>query len=56
MSCTNLKQNLHLGFAEGKRRAFLHAEGVVEAEDMGEDGWKVSVLWTARQEKRYREL
>ncbi len=50
------RRDLHLGFAEGKRRAFLHAEGVVEAEDMGEDGWKISVLWTARQEKRYREL
>ncbi len=50
------RRDLHLGFAEGTRRAFLHAEGVVEAEDMGEDGWKISVLWTARQEKRYREL
>jgi GTP-binding protein HflX len=50
------RRDLHLGFAEGKRRAFLHAEGVVEAEEMGEDGWKISVLWTARQEKRYREL
>ncbi len=50
------RRDLHLGFAEGKRRAFLHAEGVVEAEAMGEDGWKISVLWTARQEKRYREL
>lgn len=50
------QRDLHLGFAEGKRRAFLHAEGVVEAEEATEDGWKISVLWTARQEKRYREL
>ena len=49
-------RDLQLGFAEGKRRAFLHAEGVVEAEEATEDGWKISVLWTARQEKRYREL
>jgi GTP-binding protein HflX len=49
-------RTLHLGFAEGKARAFLHAEGVVEAEETVEDGWSISVTWTARQEKRYRDL
>jgi len=49
-------RDLHLTFAEGRSRAFLHAEGVVTAEDMDETGWKISVLWTARQEKRFRDL
>jgi GTP-binding protein HflX len=50
------ERRLSLGFAEGKRRAWLHGEGVVQAEEQGEDGWQVDVLWTARQEKRFREL
>lgn len=50
------ERRLSLGFAEGKRRAWLHGEGVVQAEEQGEDGWQIDVLWTARQEKRFREL
>ena len=45
-----------LRFDEGRKRAWLHAEGVVTAETEGEDGLQVTVRWTARQEKRYREL
>lgn len=47
---------LTLGFAEGKRRAWLHGEGVVLSEEQAEAGWQINVLWTARQEKRYREI
>jgi len=47
---------LTLPFAEGRRRAWLHGEGVVTAEEQGEDGWQITVLWTARQERRYRDL
>nr|WP_308429862.1 GTPase HflX [Gemmobacter lanyuensis] len=47
---------LALGFAEGRRRAWLHAEGVVQEETQTDDGWEIRVLWTARQEKRWREL
>lgn len=50
------ERQLELSFAEGKRRAWLHGEGVVLAEVQGEDGWQIDVLWTARQEKRFREL
>ncbi|MGP3696435.1 GTPase HflX [Rhodobacter sp. NSM] len=50
------ERSLTLGFAEGRRRAWLHAEGVVTAEDETEDGHRIDVRWTARQEKRYREL
>jgi GTP-binding protein HflX len=47
---------LRLGFSDGKRRAWLHAEGVVEAEEQGEDGWTLTLRWTPRQEKRFRDL
>ncbi|MBL4927480.1 GTPase HflX [Fuscibacter oryzae] len=50
------ERDLTLGFADGKRRAWLHQEGVVTSEEQGEEGWQIAVLWTARQEKRYREL
>jgi GTP-binding protein HflX len=45
-----------LGFGEGRRRAWLHAEGVVVSEAQGEDGFEVAVRWTPRQEKRFRDL
>jgi GTP-binding protein HflX len=50
------QERLNLPFAAGKARAWLYGEGVIEAEEMGEDGWQIDVLWTARQHKRYREL
>ncbi|MDP4893702.1 GTPase HflX [Cypionkella sp.] len=45
-----------LVFAEGKRHAWLHGAGVVLQETQTETGWQMQVLWTARQEKRYRDL
>ncbi len=47
---------LTLGFAEGRRRAWLHAEGLVEAEEATDSGWSLDVLWTERQEQRFRDL
>ena len=49
-------RNLHLSFAEGKRRAWLHQQGVVTAEQVGETGYDLHLRWTARQEKRFRDL
>jgi GTP-binding protein HflX len=48
--------SLHLPFAEARRRAWLHAQGVVTAEREGEDGWDIDLRWTARQEAAYRAL
>lgn len=50
------EQALTLSFAKGKQHAWLHSEGVVQSESETEDGWQMTVLWTARQERRYREL
>ncbi|WP_241699899.1 GTPase HflX [Tabrizicola fusiformis] len=49
-------RHLTLPFADGRRHAWLHAEGVVLAEVQGEEGWQIDVRWTARQEKRFRDL
>ncbi|THD74964.1 GTPase HflX [Thalassobius vesicularis] len=48
--------HLHLTFSEGKKRAWLFQQEVVEAEKQVEDGFDLTVRWTDRQEKRYREL
>ncbi len=50
------ERELALSFAEGRRHAWLHAEGVVEQETQTDEGWVLQVRWTARQEKRYRDL
>ncbi len=47
---------LNLGFAEGKKRAWLHAQGMVLAEETLEDHWQVTVHWTDRQERQYKAL
>ena len=48
--------DLTIAFADGRRRAWLHAEGVVETEDQTDDGFRLRVLWTDRQEKRWHDL
>jgi GTPase len=47
---------LDLPFADGKRRAWLHAEGVVVSEVAGDDGYTLAVRWTARQAARFDAL
>jgi GTPase len=44
---------LMLPFAEGKRRAWLHGEGVVVSEVLGDEGYRIAVRWTARQAARF---
>ncbi|WP_363165286.1 GTPase HflX [Tabrizicola sp.] len=50
------ERSLTLSFAEGRKRAWLHQEGVVQSETETDDGHRITVRWTARQEKRYRDL
>jgi GTP-binding protein HflX len=50
------ERTLSVGFAEGRKRAWLHQEGVVLSETETGAGHEVVVRWTARQEKRYRAL
>jgi GTPase len=46
---------LNVTFAEGRRRAWLHAENVVRSETETETGWQIEVLWTEAQAGRYGE-
>jgi GTP-binding protein HflX len=47
---------LHLGFDEGRRRAWLFGRDLVEDERQGEDGFDLTVRWSARDEARFRAL
>lgn len=47
---------LDLPYAEGRKRAWLYEEGVIEAEEAGEDGYRISVNWTARQKQAFGAL
>ncbi len=48
--------DLVLPYSEGRKRAWLFDQGIVEAEEQNENGFNLHVRWTARQEKRFREL
>ena len=45
-----------LKFSEGRKRAWLFDQEVVETEKQTETGFDLTVRWTARQEKRFRDL
>ncbi len=48
--------NLQLAFSEGRKHAWLHAQGVVDDEVTGEDGWNLTLTWTKRQAAEYEAL
>ena len=45
-----------VGFADGRRYAWLKAQSVVQSERQTDDGWQISVRWTARQAGRFADL
>ena len=45
-----------LGFNEGRARAWLYAEGLVETEAQTEDGFTLDVYWTDRQAHSFARL
>jgi len=47
---------LHLGFEEGRARAYLHRENVVLEETELETGHRIHVRWTARQRAAYEAI
>ncbi|WP_422075961.1 GTPase HflX [Tranquillimonas rosea] len=50
------RRRITVPYSDGRRRAWLHEQGVVEAESQDEAGFTLDVNWTARQEKRFRDL
>jgi GTP-binding protein HflX len=53
---TRTRRALHLDFAEGRKRAWLYDQGIVEEEREEDGGYALTVNWTARQEQRFRRL
>lgn len=47
---------LNVPYANGKGRAWLFEEGVIEEESADETGYIFKVKWTARQAKKFRNL
>ena len=52
----HLTEVLHLFHSEGKKRAWLFKEGVVDREVQGEEGSDLTVIWTNVQKERFARL
>ena len=48
--------NVHLGFDEGRKRAWLFQKDLVEDERQIEDGFDLTVRWTARQQQQFEDM
>jgi len=48
--------DLVLSFADGKKRAWLFAQEVVLHEEQTEDGFHLTVRWSAQQEDQFQRL
>jgi GTP-binding protein HflX len=48
-----IAEDLHLTFAQGRNRAWLHDAHVVTDEVQDDTGWRIAVDWTARQKADY---
>ena len=47
---------LTLTFAEGRKRAWLFDAGIVTDDQQTDDGYTMTVLWTALQQERFNRL
>lgn len=47
---------LTLGFADGRKRAWLFEAGIVTADEQLEDGYRMTVFWTELQKDRFNRL
>lgn len=49
-------EELSLPFSAGKERAWLFAEGVIEGEVQTDEGFDITVKWTAKQAAQFKKL
>ena len=49
-------EHLTLGHADGRKRAWLFEQGVVDEETQVEEGWRLSVTWSAAQAARFARM
>ncbi|MBI6629046.1 GTPase HflX [Pontibaca salina] len=47
---------LDLQFSDGRRRAWLFEQDLVQSEAESDTGWSLTVLWTKRQEQQFQDL
>jgi GTP-binding protein HflX len=52
----SLDETLHLGFDQGRERAWLFDRKLVKSEHPTDDGYDVDVRWTERDRSQYRAL
>ena len=53
---TRYASEVSLSFAQGRVRAWLFAQGVVDHEKQDADGYKLQVTWTDKQKRQFRSL
>ena len=51
-----IEEDLLLPFTDGRRRAWLHSAGVVQAETPTEDGHRLRIRWSLRQKDSFARL
>ena len=51
-----IEETVVLPYAEGRKRAWLFEQDVVQAERQGEDGFEFDLRWTAIQKARFEGL
>jgi GTP-binding protein HflX len=51
-----LEETLHMGFDQGRRRAWLFERNLVTAERRTEEGYELAVRWTAQDRNRFRAM
>jgi len=56
VSPATIREEILVRFDQGRQRAWLFDQGVVEEENQGEDGWLLKVNWTGTQKKRFATL
>ncbi len=49
-------ETLQLPFSDGKKRAWLFAQEIVEGEDQSDTGFDITVRWTARQKTAFERV
>ncbi len=50
------EEELMLGFSDGRRRAWLFDQGLVEGDEPTEDGHKMQVRWSSAQKARFERM
>ena len=52
----SVQETLDLSFSQGKQRAWLFSNNLVEGEELNEEGYKIIVKWTKRERSKFQNL